>query len=252
MLILPVLDLKEGVVVRGVAGRRSQYRPVMSGLTVSAEPLAVARAIRDRFSLAELYLADLDAIAGAAPAMPVCARLRAAGFRLWMDAGIRRADEIELLVRSGIERVVIGLETIAGPEELDAACRRWGGERIAFSLDLREGRPLGQRAAWGTDQPHAIAARAAAAGIKYLVVLDLARVGLGAGTGTEALCRDLAAQNPSLWLVAGGGVRDRDDLDRLEALGVRAALVASALHDGRLQPQAVTSVPSPGPRTSDP
>jgi phosphoribosylformimino-5-aminoimidazole carboxamide ribotide isomerase len=36
-----------------------------------------------------------------------------------------------------------------------------------------------------------------------------------------------------LELVAGGGIRGPEDLARLEARGVSAALIASALHDGR-------------------
>jgi hypothetical protein len=44
MRILPVLDLMNGVVVRGVGGRRSEYRPVASRLAVSADPADVAAA----------------------------------------------------------------------------------------------------------------------------------------------------------------------------------------------------------------
>ena len=42
MKILPVIDLMGGQVVRGVAGRRDQYRPVVSRLTPSSAPLDVA------------------------------------------------------------------------------------------------------------------------------------------------------------------------------------------------------------------
>ena len=67
-----------------------------------------------------------------------------------------------------------------------------------------------------------------------MIVLDLARVGVGSGTGTEELCRQLAATYRDVEVIAGGGVRDAADLRRLKEWGVRAALVASALHDGRL------------------
>ena len=62
MLAIPVLDVLNGVIVRGVGGRRNEYRPVESVLTPSARPLDVARAFRDRLSLTTLYLADLDGI----------------------------------------------------------------------------------------------------------------------------------------------------------------------------------------------
>src|SRR5205809_499111 len=89
MRIFPVLDLMHGQVVRGIAGRRSEYRPLQSSLTDSAHPQAVARAIRVHFRLSDLYLADLDAIAGQPPAIDIFTALQAEGFTLLIDAGLR-------------------------------------------------------------------------------------------------------------------------------------------------------------------
>jgi phosphoribosylformimino-5-aminoimidazole carboxamide ribotide isomerase len=229
MRILPVLDLMGGQVVRGVGGRRHEYAPIRSPLTASSEPRDVARAFRDRFGLEELYLADLDAIGGAPPALEVFERLTADGFRLWVDAGVRTVADAEPL--ADLAALVLGLETVEGPGVVDALCRRQA-DRIVFSLDLRQGRPLGQ-ATWGEDAG-AIAGRVVAAGVRRLIVLDLAAVGEGGGVGTESLCGELAAEYPEVEVLAGGGIRDREDLLRLRRLGVRGALVASALHDGRL------------------
>jgi phosphoribosylformimino-5-aminoimidazole carboxamide ribotide isomerase len=70
--------------------------------------------------------------------------------------------------------------------------------------------------------------------VRRLIVLDLAQVGTGTGTGTEELCRRLGEMYPDVEIIAGGGVRDEKDLDRLAQCGVKAALVASALHDGKV------------------
>jgi phosphoribosylformimino-5-aminoimidazole carboxamide ribotide isomerase len=230
MRVVAVLDLKGGVVVRGQGGRREHYRPVASLLSASPEPLGVALALRERFGLNELYLADLDAIAGAAPAWAVYEQLRAAGFRLWVDAGLRNEHQGTTLAGAGIDTVVAGLETVPGPEVLATLTERLG-QRVVFSLDLRGGLPL---AAWGAADAWAIASEAVRCGVRRLLVLDLARVGTGQGTGTEELCARLAAAWPGVELAAGGGVRGADDLRRLREAGVTVALVASALHDGRL------------------
>ena len=68
------------------------------------------------------------------------------------------------------------------------------------------------------------------------MVLDLAQVGAGTGTGTEELCRHLAQAYPDAHLAAGGGIGGMDGLRRLEACGVQTVLIASALHDGRIEP----------------
>ena len=54
------------------------------------------------------------------------------------------------------------------------------------------------------------------------------------GVGTLALCRHLRAAHPGCELIAGGGVRGPADLELMAGAGCDAALVASALHDGRL------------------
>jgi phosphoribosylformimino-5-aminoimidazole carboxamide ribotide isomerase len=232
-----VLDVRGRVVVRGVAGRRSEYRPIVSRLSASADPLVVARVFRERFGFTELYLADLNALAGAPPALDLYAALRSQGFTLWVDAGIRDAPTAGPLAASGVDYLVAGLETVCGPDVVGELCRQYGRERVVFSLDLRDGVPLGDPAAWrGRDQPLEIGVWAGEMGVRRIIVLDVGRVGTEQGLGTEDLCGRLAAACPRLEVIAGGGVRDRDDLRRLEAVGVRAALVASALHDGRLCP----------------
>jgi phosphoribosylformimino-5-aminoimidazole carboxamide ribotide isomerase len=252
MRALPVLDLKNGLVVRGVAGRRDDYRPVISKITPSAVPVDVARAFRDHFGLAELYLADLDAIAGTPPALGTYDKLHRDGFRLWIDAGIREEKVARVLATAGIEGIVAGLETLAGPETLWRLCQEHG-ERLVFSLDLKGGRPLARSPAWKSPDPWAIARQAVeACGVRRVVVLDLARVGVGEGTGTESLCRQLAEQFPHVELTAGGGVRDLNDLRRLGQCGVARVLVASALHDGRLTRQDLLAFDEPARAIAEP
>jgi phosphoribosylformimino-5-aminoimidazole carboxamide ribotide isomerase len=236
MRLLPVLDLQGGVVVRGAGGRRHEYRPVVSRLTSSCRPADVAEAFRTHFALSELYLADLDAISGAPPALAVYRALRERGFRLWVDAGIRTPQDAGPLAAAGIEGVIVGLETVAGPATLTDLCGELG-DCVVFSLDLKDGTPLGDVSAWDRADAVSIAAQAVGAGVRRLIALDLARVGGGGGIGTEALCRDLAGRHPGVEILAGGGVRDVADLERLRQCGVAGVLVASALHDGRLRPE---------------
>jgi phosphoribosylformimino-5-aminoimidazole carboxamide ribotide isomerase len=224
MRVVPVLDFMGGVVVRGIGGRRSEYRPIVSRLTSSSEPIAVAETFREQFGLTELYLADLDAIAGKPPALALFRALHSRGFSLWVDAGLRFASESLPLAEDGVERIVAGLETLAGPDELTNL-----GDRAVFSLDLKSGRPLG----WGGDAWD-IATMAIQRGVRRLLVLDLAQVGEGRGTGTETLCQRLVQSYAEVEISAGGGVRGIGDLTCLRACGVAAVLVASALHDGRL------------------
>jgi phosphoribosylformimino-5-aminoimidazole carboxamide ribotide isomerase len=241
MQILPVLDLMARQIVRGIAGRRNEYRPIVSTLVDSAEPLAVARAMRERFGFEEFYLADLDAIQTGTAAESVYRQLVAERFGLWIDAGLRNGGDPLLEVLSTINPtgIVIGLESVEGPEALRRIVAAIGVEQAIFSLDLKAGRPLGRVDLWGTDVAWDIAQRAIEViGIRRMIVLDLARVGVGGGVGTEELCTRLKNAYTDLELTAGGGVRGIDDVNRLADAGVDRVLVASALHDGNITPMA--------------
>lgn len=243
MQILPVLDLMGGQIVRGIGGRRDEYRPIASPLAADAQPTTVAAAFQ-RLGLETHYLADLDAIRGALPAWDVYRELMSQGVTLWVDAGIStldRARELAEFKHQGrrLAAIVAGLESLRSPEMLDALVRIIGAERLVFSLDLKSGRPLVSEAnsAWRNLTPLQIATCALRYGVRRMIVLDLAAVGEGRGVGTQPLCRSLRAMFPNdanLQLIAGGGVRGPDDLVSLERAGANAALVASALHDGRL------------------
>lgn len=236
MAILPVLDLLGGQVVRGIGGRRHEYRPIVSKLVDSSDPLQVAEAMRERFDFTEFYVADLDAIQGREPQYDVIRRLQQHAFDLWIDAGVASVSSpaFSLLQELIRVRLIVGLETISGPDALAQVFQASLMNRVVFSLDLQNGKPLGNPSAWKTDDAWAIACRALEIGVTSLIVLDLARVGEGTGIGTETLCERLKRDFPNVQLTAGGGVRGVEDVNRLLAIGVDYVLVASALHDGRL------------------
>jgi phosphoribosylformimino-5-aminoimidazole carboxamide ribotide isomerase len=176
-----------------------------------------------------LYAADLDAILGRGRHGAEVAALARLGAPLWLDAAVRSVAGAEEALTLGASRVVVGLETLPTFEALTATCAAVGGDRVAFSLDLRDGVPIG---AQGADTIM-LAARAADAGAGAIIVLDLARVGMGGGVDV-ALVRRVRAAAPSVQLLVGGGVRGVEELARLADAGCDGALVASALHDGRL------------------
>src|SRR5262249_62062346 len=116
MRVLPVMDLLTGQVVRGVAGRRWEYRPIESGIVKSTEPRAVARAFREYFGLNELYVADLDAIAGRPLDQAALVDLLDDGFQLWVDAGVGTGGKaLTSLAVLGVGSSIARFDALAGP-----------------------------------------------------------------------------------------------------------------------------------------
>lgn len=238
LTVIPVLDLKGGVVVRGVGGRREEYRPIVSRLAADPQPATVAAAFA-RLGLTTVYVADLDAIADSPPAVDVYRQIAAAGVQLWVDAGVAEVDRACQLGEwrhdgTPLAGIIVALETLPNWGRLEELLAAIGPERLIFSLDLQAGRPMSPSPKIAAQPPLDIAAAAIARGVQRMIVLDLAQVGGERGVSTGPLCQAIHQSAPHLHLTTGGGIRHPHDLATLAAQGVHAALVASALHDGRL------------------
>lgn len=237
MRVIGVIDLLGGRAVHARGGRREDYKPLESSGDIpvpSGDAVALSRVYLDHLRLDGVYVADLDAIAARPAQDDVVSAICARGTRVWLDAGVSSANRARHLVNLGIRHVVIGLETLTSYEALAEICSAVGGERVAFSLDLRDAEPV--TAAGGIapgEPPHKVAARAAAAGATSIIVIDLSRVGTETGPNLETIARVRDAV-PDRTLLAGGGVQGLEDLARLAEAGCDGALVATAVHTGRL------------------
>ena len=234
MRIVGVIDLKDGRAVHARGGRRDEYLAVdrVAGVTIAGSATALARLYRDRFDVSDVYVADLNGIAGAPPHCDVLSTINEIGVSLMVDAGVTSVDAARQVAREA-DTIVVGLETLPSLEILSAICSDISNP-IAFSLDLRAGSPI-TRDSRAAVLPEELAAQAVDAGADAIIVLDVARVGTGAGPDVEML-RRLRRAAPAIPLLAGGGVRGLNDLQELARIGCDGAMVATALQDGRLTP----------------
>ncbi len=235
MRIVPVIDLKGGIVVHARRGQRADYAPLRSPLVAGCEPVAVARALCRVCRTRTLYVADLEALAGE-PADAATLAAVSAVAEPWVDAGATTPERASALAGAGAARNVVGTESL-GPDAPDAfppALRR-PAPPLVLSVDLSDGRLISPRPELAGHDPAAAAPLAMRLGVHELLVIDVARVGSGTGPPLRAVAQ-LAAALPELAIYAGGGVRDDDDLRALESAGATGALVATALHEGRVTP----------------
>jgi phosphoribosylformimino-5-aminoimidazole carboxamide ribotide isomerase len=244
MELIPVLDILDGKAVHARRGTRQKYQPVQSALLPGREgdAVALARAYRTMLSATRCYVADLDAIQGWAPQFKLLQSLADAehgfGPGLMVDGGVSTPRAAQAIIEAGGTTVVVGLETLRGFEDLKAIVQAVGGDRVVFSLDLLEGKPIRRRTGRIASQEAVsleLGARAVEAGVSAVLVLDLAAVGTEAGPRNLDLIGGLKRL---LWvpIYAGGGVRTAADLEVLAEAGCDAALVGSAVHSGAITP----------------
>ncbi|MFM7073408.1 MAG: HisA/HisF-related TIM barrel protein [Planctomycetota bacterium] len=237
MKVFPVLDLRDGVCVRAVAGNRDAYRPVkMRGLP-SPSPIDTAQWYRDRFGLNELYVADLSAILGGTPSWDAYRELEHHGFQLWLDAGISSLDAWRRhFAASGgrLRTLIAALESLSTPCEFVSLAQAIALDRGGFSLDLRLGGLWTNVPEWVDWKPQQLLEMIVHAGIRRVIILDVGAVGVEAGPTVLELCRHCRRSYPDVELISGGGVRGIDDLRQLRDAGCTAALVATALQAERI------------------
>ena len=239
MRVVGVIDLRGGRAVHARGGwRREAYAPVrtVAGVAVNGDAIVLAREYINALGVRELYVADLDAIERGVDDMQrgVIGGLATLGVPLWVDAGTSTATAAAKAREVGATTVVVGLETLPTFDALGAVCEAVGGSSVAFSLDLRDGVPVtAPNGPVGLSSASDVAMRAAAAGASTVIVLDLARVGTGAGIDLQ-LMEAVRKAAPGVALIAGGGVRDAADLHALAAAGCDGALVATALLSGAI------------------
>ena len=268
MQIMPVIDIRNGIAVRAVAGERSQYRPLESRLTVSTEPAEVLKALQREFGFTHCYVADLDAIEGTARSDAVAwphlgrecsdqesnsgnelndgratrsykspctlAEMVRTGTKLILDAGIRSVDETRDLFDLGVDQVIVSSESWQDVASLPKFLQCLGADSITFSIDMKQGELLAADSAWSGRSPIELIETVVRAGIKSVIILDLAAVGTGTGIPTLSLCSQTKSRWPELTVISGGGVHSPQCLLDAESAGIDGVLIASALHDGRI------------------
>lgn len=216
----------KGLVVHAQQGCRASYRPISTALCQNADPRAVIDALLSLYPFMTLYIADLDALMHCGSNHALIGRLTQAypDLRFWIDQGLT-GGTIELPEQRN-RIAVIGSESLESETvPLLAQSRR----QLILSLDYSAGRLLGPRSL--LDQSEVWPGT--------VIIMNLSRVGTNEGPDLWQLERFIR-QWPEKNFVAAGGVRGKQDLVRLDALGVNAVLVANALHNGQLDASVVS------------
>ncbi len=137
--------------MRAVRGERASYRPVVSALCPTAEPVAVARTLLDYCGSTTLYVADLDGLTIGVAQHSLLTELCSAlpKTEIWLDAGFARfADAQALLAVLDCNRVtaILASEALVDQRQLEAA--RDSVAPWIVSLDRKGDRVLDRADCW--------------------------------------------------------------------------------------------------------
>jgi phosphoribosylformimino-5-aminoimidazole carboxamide ribotide isomerase len=226
--IIPAIDLMNGRCVRlsqGDFGRKTTY---------GDDPAVVAKSFEEQ-GCRRLHMVDLDgARRGAIANLDVLERVAAAtDLKIDFGGGIKNRSDIRSVFDAGAAIATVGSVAVKEPGTFFDWIGDFGGERILLGADVR-GRKLAING-WLTETDVDVVdflKNCVERGAKGAFVTDIERDGLLGGPAT-GLYREILAGIPELDLIASGGVASKKDLEDLEAIGCRAAIVGKALYEGR-------------------
>jgi cyclase len=230
--VIPCLDVDGGRVVKGVN---------FLGLRDAGDPVELA-AVYDAQGADELVFLDITASSDARETMyEVVARTAEQVFiPLTVGGGVRSANDVDLLLRAGADKVSLNTAAIARPDLLTEVASRFGSQCVVVSVDARraDGTPSGfevtthgGRRGTGIDAV-AWAARAAELGAGEVLLNSMDADGTRAGFDLPLISAVRTVVDVPL--IASGGAGDVGDFAPAVLAGADAVLAASLFHFGEL------------------
>jgi len=230
--IFPAIDLHQGLVVRLQEGDPQRQT------TYSSDPAEIA----NRWLIAGsgwLHVVNLDgafdqpdsANRQALDAIIILAKKKSS--RVQFGGGLRTLEAVEALLAHGLERAILGTMAVEKPEDISKLVDQWGSERIAVSLDARDG--LVQVHGWkssGGVSALQVAQDLAGAGLQWLIYTDIRRDGLQQGLNLESTLQ--IALKTGINVIASGGVACEEDILSARSAGLAGVIVGKALYEGKI------------------
>ena len=229
--LLPAIDLRGGRVVRLAEGDFA--RETIYGTDPAEVALGFAAA-----GARWIHIVDLDgARDGTRRQTEAVARIvEAVGERVACEVagGLRDEAAVESVLGAGAARAVVGTVALRDPDLVARLIDRFGVDRIAIALDVREGLAVGQ--GWVPGAP-GIAVEAALVamsdrGARTFIVTAIERDGLMTGPNLDLLERMVDLGRGAI--IASAGISSLDDIDAVRSAGCHGAVVGRAVYEGRL------------------
>ncbi len=229
ILPIPAIDIRGGRCVRLRQGDYAQET------VYGDDPAEMARRW-EADGAQRLHIVDLDGARDGIRlnADPISRAINAVGIPVQVGGGVRSIDAARQILDEGADRVIVGTAAAEQPEQLRQWLEELGAEHVVVGVDSRDGRVATH--GWRT-QAHLstleFCRELAHMGVARVLYTDVSRDGMLEGPNV-VMTRQVAQ---TMKVIASGGIATAEHLRQLAEAGAEAAIIGTALYDGRLSLQ---------------
>ncbi|UII22587.1 HisA/HisF-related TIM barrel protein [Fulvivirga ligni] len=227
--IIPSIVINEGKVIRLQQGDLSREK------VYDASPLDLAKSFEDH-GIDVVHLVDLDGARRGQPVNYHILETIAAYTNLKVDftGGIHTDGDISKAYEYGAKYITAASVAVARKEQFASWIISYGREKITLGADAIDNKIAIRGWQKSTeidlfDHIEYFYSR----GLKYVKTTDIARDGTMEGPSFD-LYKKLIDTFPDICVLASGGVRNVDDIKRLNDMGVFAVIFGKAYYEGKI------------------
>lgn len=239
MIIFPAIDLKDKKAVRLTKGDYAQVK------VYGEDPAAVAAQFKAQ-GATHLHIVDLDgAKDGTLSNFEAVQRIVATGDLFTeVGGGIRNEERIRKYLSMGVDRVILGTAALQNFPFLEEMVKKYGPQ-IAVGVDAKNGK-VAVNGWLDTSEVDSVefCRRLESIGVDTVIYTDISKDGMLSGTNL-AVYEELS-KFKTLKIVASGGISFYPEIEKLQAMGIHAAIVGKAIYEGKLELQQVLELAEGG------
>lgn len=236
MIVIPAIDLKDGLCVRLLQGRKEDA-------TVYSDDPAATALKWETCGAKLLHVVDLDgAFTGNQRNLESIRKIRnATGMTIEVGGGIRDMKRIDRLISLGIKRIILGTAAVEDPNIVKTASREYPG-CILVGIDAKDGFVAVKGWVEVTKvKAGELALKMQEDGAAGIIYTDISRDGMLTGPNIDAMREMVEAVN--IPVIASGGVSSIDDIKSLMQIkNLWGVITGKALYSGSLDLEEAISV----------
>lgn len=229
MEIIPAIDIIDGKCVRLTQGDYSKKT------IYNEHPLEVAKQFEDA-GLVRLHLVDLDgAKAGAVKNWKVLEAI-AGKTNLVIDfgGGIKTEKDVSIVLECGAAYATVGSIAVKDETAFAAWLQKFGANKFILGADVKDEKIA--VAGWieTTDiWIYDFIEKYINKGMQQIFCTDVSKDGKMEGPSID-LYKNIISKFPDLHFIASGGVSSLQDVDQLQEIGCKGAIIGKAIYENKI------------------